>query len=351
MKSADEIYQEMCSAYAELTGAAVRDGCDMAVRLYAAAAQMESLYVYNDWVKKQCFPQTADGEYLDNHAAMRGLKRIEATASEGEIRFSTSSAVEVELNVPIDTVCVTASGKRFITTESGTIAVGDTSCECKAIAMEKGTDGNVDADTIVFMQQVPVGISSCVNTSPFTGGIDGEDDESLRERILAAYRSLPNGANSAYYEKLALSVTGVEAVKVIPKKRGIGTVDVIITGLEGIPDSTLKNNVLSVINESREICVDVQVLGPDEVTVNVEISIDIDGGYDFTTVSNNVKVAIENYFNGKLLGCDVLRVKLGDIIYGVEGVHNYTISSPTSDTEVQADELPSLGTLTVNALN
>lgn len=351
MKSADEIYCEMCSNYAELTGLTVRDGCDMAVRLYAAAAQIESLYAYNDWVKKQCFPQTATGEYLDNHAIMRGLKRIEATYSTGIIQFTAQAAVAVDLTVPKDTVCVTASGIRFATTENGVIASGETSCECAAIAMEAGSSGNVEAEAIAFMQQAPVGIVSCINVSGFAGGVDGEDDDSLRERILATYTSLPNGANAAYYEQLAKSVTGVEAVKVIPKERGVGTVDVIITAVDGMPDDALINEVLSIINQSREICVNVKVYAPTAVTVNVQIGIEAESGYDFNKVSGDVQLAIEKYFDGKLLGCDVLRVKLGDIVFGIDGVRNYTIALPVNDTEITDNELPILGTLTVNALN
>ncbi|MBQ6539828.1 MAG: phage tail protein, partial [Oscillospiraceae bacterium] len=69
----------MCSDFADRAGIPVRDGSDMAVRLYTAAVQIESLYLYNDWVKDQCFPQTAGGEYLDYHAEMRGLRRQAAT--------------------------------------------------------------------------------------------------------------------------------------------------------------------------------------------------------------------------------------------------------------------------------
>ena len=351
MKSAEEIYQEMCSNYAELTGVTVKDGCDMAVRLYAAAAQIESLYAYNDWVKAQCFPQTASREYLDNHAVMRGLKRIDAVCSKGVIKFMAASAVDIELTVPAGVVCMTASGVRFITTESGVISIGGTYCECAAKAIEAGESGNVGAETIVFMQQPPVGITACINDAPFTGGIEIEDDDSLRKRILSAYSSLPNGANIAYYEKLALSVSGVEAVKVIPKKRGIGTVDVIITDSVGIPGDDLIGQVLDLINESREICVDIQVYAPSVKTVDVKVGIETESDYNYNTVVAEVTEAIRDYFDGKLLGCDILRAKLGSIIYGVEGVRNYSISLPTNDVVVSEDELPVLGAFTVEQLD
>lgn len=351
MKTADEIYREMCTNYAELTGVTVRDGCDMAVRLYAAAAQIESLYIYNDWVKAQCFPQTASGEYLDRHAEMRGLKRFEAVCAEGIIKFSTITPVEQELTVPEGTVCITASGVRFVTTESKVIAIGETSCECTAVAIENGADGNVEANTIVYMQQPPLGVSLCVNEYAFVGGTYEEDDESLRKRILATYSNLPSGANAAYYEKLALSINGVAAVKVIPKNRGLGTIDVIISGTDGMPNDEIIARVREKLNAAREICVDIQVYSPTAVTVDVQIGLDTEDKYSFDTVSENVRKALDDYFDGKLLGCDVLKAKLGNIIYGIEGVRNYSLILPNSDLLVGDTELPVMGMITVNALN
>lgn len=43
MRSVDEIYQEMLSAFAQRAGFVPEAGCDLAVRLYAAAAQIQAL--------------------------------------------------------------------------------------------------------------------------------------------------------------------------------------------------------------------------------------------------------------------------------------------------------------------
>ena len=50
------------------------DTADLAVRLYAAAAQIQTLYAYSDWAVNQSFPQTATGEYLDYHASCAGSR-------------------------------------------------------------------------------------------------------------------------------------------------------------------------------------------------------------------------------------------------------------------------------------
>lgn len=61
VKTVEEIYQEMLSAYGEKTGVAPAEGCDLSARLYACAAQVFSLYVQAGWVARQAFPQTAGG--------------------------------------------------------------------------------------------------------------------------------------------------------------------------------------------------------------------------------------------------------------------------------------------------
>jgi len=351
MKKASEIYAEMCTSYADITGMTVKDGCDMAVRLYAAAAQLESLYVYNDWVKKQCFPQTAEGEYLDLHAEMRGLRRVEARPSMGTITFSAKSPVDAALEIPIGTVCMNAAGERFITLQSGRIQAGQRSAEIPARAVTAGEAGNVDAKTIVYMRQAPVGVASCVNEERFYDGRDREDDETLRKRILDNYKALPNGGNTAFYKQTAMSVEGVAAAVVIPKSRGVGTVDVIIAGESGMPSETLLSRVETLLSTRREICVDVQVSAPTAVTVDVTIELDIDEGYAYNAIAVQVNRAIAKLFDGGMLGRSVLIAEIGNIVYNIEGVKNYRITLPAADVEIDSDELPVLGTLSITPMD
>ena len=70
MKTVDEIFGEMLVSFGARTGMEVDQGCDLAVRLYAAAAQIYALYLQADWVARQAFPQTAEGDYLDLHAQL-----------------------------------------------------------------------------------------------------------------------------------------------------------------------------------------------------------------------------------------------------------------------------------------
>ena len=62
MKTIEEIYQEMLAVFDQETGMALSGAGEQAVRMYALAAQLYGLYQEAEWVRKQCFPQTAVGE-------------------------------------------------------------------------------------------------------------------------------------------------------------------------------------------------------------------------------------------------------------------------------------------------
>ena len=108
MRTVEEIYQEMRACFAQKTGMDLHEGCDLSVRLYALADQVYALEVQADWACRQAFPQTAQGEYLDRHAQLRGLERKEAVPAEGTVRFTAGEVSQSARDIPAGTVCLTA---------------------------------------------------------------------------------------------------------------------------------------------------------------------------------------------------------------------------------------------------
>ena len=350
MKTVDEIFQEMLSCFGEQTGVELEAGCDLAVRLYAAAAQVYALYVQAEWVARQAFPQTAEGEYLDLHAQLRSLERKAATHAVGTLRFIAGEISENDRAIPLGTVCMTAGLVRFETTQAAVLSAGSLQVDVPAQAVQAGSAGNVSADAVVSMAVAPVGIQSCGNPSPFLGGSDGESDQELRARVMDTFQRLPNGANAAFYEQGALSFDQVAAATVIPRPRGVGSVDVIAATLAGTPGEELLEQLQDYFDQRREIAVDVQVKAPTPVTVNVAVQVKAKGGWDKAQVLEQVEEALEGWFDGKLLGRNVLLARLGSLIYGCEGVENYVITAPAADLTVETDQLPVLGTLSVEEM-
>ena len=350
MKTVETIYEEMLEQFGERTGLEPVEGCDLSARLYAVAAQVYSLYVQADWVVRQAFPQTAQGEYLDRHAQLRSLERKGAVAARGVVRFTAGETAEEERVIPRGTVCMTVGLVRFETTEEGAIAPGALTADVPVRALNEGAAGNVGAGTIVTMAVAPVGVLSCTNPQPCSGGEEAEDDEALRARVLDTFRRLPNGANAAFYQQSALSFEGVAAAAVVPRPRGTGSVDVVVSTPTGLPGEELLEELTAYFQARREIAVDVQVRAPETVTVNVAVQVKAEEGRDQQEVEQSVEQALRSWFTGAILGRSVLLARLGSLIYGCEGVENYAISAPAADVAVEADVLPVLGTLTVEEL-
>lgn len=347
MRTIDEIYSSMKSDYEARCGLALREGGDMSLRLYTTAAQVFALERQAEFVSRQSFPQTAEGEYLDMHAELRGISRSEQVYARGKIRFFVESPATSAVAVEAGVVCRDSEGAEFITEEAGEIAEGALYCEVAARAILAGEGGNVPAGAITLMQLAPIGVAGCQNPNAFAGGGEGEDDATLRKRILGSYRSLPNGANKAYYETQAGAVEGVYAVEVLPKKRGLGTVDVIVAAKNGIPDSAVLTAVQERLEQQREICVDISVREPELYPVTLKIAI---AAEDFAAAKAQLILALEEYFDGSLLGKGITLAQIGNVIFGSEGVSNYKILSPAADNSAAAGVLPTIGSITISEM-
>ena len=350
MRSVEEIYQEMLAAFTEAVGFEPGEGCDLAVRLRAAAAQIQALEIQADWVLDQSFPQTAQGVYLDRHGAMRGISRQEAVRAVGTVRFSVEAAPVSDLSIPAGTVCMTAAGTRFQTTEEAVVEAGKLAADAPAEALEGGSAGNAAPGAICILAACPVAVTGCTNPEAFSGGRDREDDETLRERILESFQRLPNGANAAWYEQTAVEFGGVAAARAVGRARGTGTVDVYVTTETGVPAAELLAGLQAVLQEKREIAVDVQVKAPAVETVDVAVAIEPAEGVDFAAAKAAAEQTVTTFFTGRLLGRPVRLAGLGSRLYALAEVENYRFTAPAEDVAGADTVLPVLGTLTVTEM-
>lgn len=227
---------------------------------------------------------------------------------------------------------------------------GETYVDVPASAVEAGASGNAIAGAIHLMSVYPVGITQCTNPEAFSGGSDEESDEKLRERVLASYKRLPNGANAAFYEQEAMSFPNVAAAKAVGRARGIGTVDVYVSTHAGAPDEKLLGEIEAVLQKKREIAVDVEVKAPTEKTVNMSAELTAEQGWTMQEITDAATAALQAYFTGERLGEAVYTAKLASILYGVEGVKNCHLLTPSADVSVSATELPVLGTVTITEI-
>ncbi len=234
MKTVEEIYREMMDRFSQETGMEPNGTGEMAVRMYALAAQVYGLYEELAWSCRQCFPPDGHRGRTGKTWVSAGIARNPARQASGTLRFSVQEAVEEDLEIAQGTVCMTAGLVAFETTQAGVLPAGELSVDLPAQAVEPGPGQCVRRDGPHHGGGAGGG-GRLYQSGPVYRGREEEGDEELRAPILATYQQLPNGTNGAYYAQEALAVEGVTAVRVLPKNRGMGTVDVIIAGVEGLP--------------------------------------------------------------------------------------------------------------------
>ncbi len=329
METYNSILERMKNKYRELSGNTPAENSDISVRLSVLAGEIYSSLVNMEWLKRQMFASTAQGEYLDYHAQERGIERRSASYAFGSVIFSVTEPAVTEINIPAGVVVATQEENplRFETTESVVIPVGATSAHAQVKALDTGRKYNVSAGKITVMVTPASGVEKVTNPDPCVSGTDTESDESLRQRIIESYKFASNGTNCAYYKTLSTQVEGVAGAGVIPKGRGVGTVDVYISG-EGteVSDEVLEQ-VQQKLQEMREVNVDVKVYVAEGENVDMLIYLDVVDGYEFDEVKSRCLKAVEDYICSRGVGGSVLLNHIVDVLYHLEGVRDFYIPS------------------------
>ena len=347
MKTTQQIYTEMRETMAQRSGYAPEDGSELAVRLYAAAAQIESLYAYADWSRRQCFPQTAVGEYLDMHAQMHGLTREPAEPARGTLIIGIDHALDFLLTVPAGTRFCVPGGLQYRLIEDCPFHIGLTENEAAAECVEAGTAGNAPAGAICGLTEAPNYVSSVYNPGPFTGGLEPESDQHLRARVLDACRRCPNGANTDYYEAVALALPGITSAAAIAAYPSAGGVGLCVSGNYGAPQDGQLLAVREALAGRTELGVDLSVIAPTLQAVTVAVTVSTVDGVSGADAEDAARAAIEAHFAKPMLKRGFYRSEAGSAIYNTGLVKNYVFTAPAADLPASATTMYTLGTLQV----
>ena len=347
------LLEELRTAYESHSGSRPDDASDAGIRLRVLAGQLFALHSRISWIQRQFFPSTATGAQLDQLAAMWGLARKEASFAEGMLQFARPEAETLpEIQLPSGILCAApgTQGKQFITLESSALPEGATQTLVCARALEPGAGFNVAAGKITIPVNPPQGVTQVTNPSPFDGGADAETDEHLRIRLASRLGQMPNGANASTYREKALAYDGVLEASVLPRARGKGTVDVILLTAAETPEDALLAQVQADLSSDREIGTDVLVRGAVRTPVSLCVKVLVAYGYNGESVAAQCKAALRGMLEALPLGEPLLTARIGETLFHIEGVANYTLESPEEDLLFSADAKLTPGTITVQLM-
>ncbi len=346
-----EIFERMKSEFERNAGYVPDDASDIGIRMKTLAGEIFSLESSLDFLKRQMFPTTATGEYLDKHAEMRGIKRKAAIKSKGTLMFYVERPLSYSFTVPKGTVCSVSDGSlRFITDEDTVLPVNESFVMAAAHAENGGSNYNIPLNSVTSIVTYFSEAISVNNSTVFRGGAAAESDEALRERIAESYYNPSNGDNEEYYKKIALSVDGVYSVGIKSLAKGTGTVGVYIASRAAKCSDEVVSAVQQEMDNKRGINVRVYVENAVLTGVVIKVSVSVREGYYPDDVKNNVHKAIVEYFRKMCVGDAVKRCEIGEIIYHVDGVRNYVFDTEvTKEYDGDYKTLYTLGAVSITA--
>ena len=280
------------------------------------------------------FPAWAEGEYLDAHAAERGMARRAAVAAAGSLTITgTAGAV-----IPEDSRFTTASTEdrpaaEYATTEEVTIGEGGT-VSATVVCTQTGSAGNTAADTVVLVSSRLPQITGVTNPEPITGGLDAEDDDALRERIMAYDENINVSFVGSYadYERWALSVTGVGGVTVLDANDGQGTVTILLTDTDGAPASealctAVENAILRPdAPEERQAPVNARldVRPPDTAALALRATVELTTGTTLEGAKEAILAGLIAYLPTALQEGEVKYTRVSAVLSAAAGVNDFS---------------------------
>ena len=165
------------------------------------------------------FISTSEDTWLDRIGELPfiDLPRINGQESTGSVTFTLAAALDDDYTIPSETILSSSeTGLDFETDGDVTIFAGELTGTCIANCLTDGADGNVPVGSIdtIDDDSVDTEILSVTNEYPFELGLDYEDDDTYRERLLANVRA--DGFGSVgYYNRIGEAVDGVHDVKLV----------------------------------------------------------------------------------------------------------------------------------------
>lgn len=332
-----------------IAAASVDDDSDYSVRASAVSAAIEGLYQHQQWIVRQIFPDTADVDLMEIHAALRNVVIKAATFAVGTITFTGTPAAAVLIN----TECKTIDGIAFVTTEAGVLD-GAGTATIPAQASVAGVSGNVAASTALTLTAAPAGVNAAAVVVSMLAGTNVEAPESLLSRLLFVLRNPPASGNKADYKRWAEEVDGVEQAFVYPLRRGLGTTDVIITSAGGLPSLQLIEDVEDHINELRPCGVNtLTVLAPTIITQNFTIQVQV-SGISLAVAEDLINGALDSYYATLLPGDTFVKSVAEALISDIVGITDRAISVPAANVvptvDASAVEWCRKGTVNVSAM-
>lgn len=354
-KTYEEILEKMKSVYFEKCGNRLGSDSLALKRLEIMASELFALSCYGDFILKQAFVQTAAGNYLDRHGAIRSCARKKASCASGYLTFSIAEPSEQNIVIPKNTVCSVKNCAylQFATSEQGIIEIGETEVTVPAAALSVGDEYNVPPKAVSVMVNAPTGISTVRNDNAFCGGSYDEGDSFYRERIMKNYTVLPNGMNARSIENTVLLLEFVTDC-FIPDAEKSGEIVVIVATKKNYLTEDQRNDIRDSIGIADVTGAEVKIKVARPLYFSVTVEADVRCGFDKNDIKEKVESIIKEACSSVRIGRSMQLNTISKKLISIDGISSFNIYSNDAYGETiqcESDKYLYLENLVVNCFD
>lgn len=285
---------------------------------------------------RQQHPRFATGLMLDLCGDDVSTPRLQAQPALITLRFTAVLSGLEQIAIPKGTR-VNAGQTGFVTTEAALLTAAQSSAEVAAECTETGTVGNgwsvgqINSLAERLHPTIDVAVS---NTTVSAGGVEIEDDEAYRERVLLAPESFsvagPVGAYQYWARQASPAVVDVHVANDTDgggQPIG-GRVAVTVLAKDGLPNAELIGKIQAALSaeKRRPLCDTVVVKAPTAVDYTLDAELTLFTGTDARTAKAAAEQAWAVYEAARRsrLGLDIVPLDIQTALK-VAGVYNVVL--------------------------
>jgi len=321
------------------------------------------------WLFLQVFADTAEGPYLERWARIWGIFRKGAAHAVGPVDFPAQDGSLIPAGIlmqhqptgllyAVQADAAAQDAAELYSAQTGGVSGGQsppipTSGSVISLivrAVIPGAASNQPPGTSLALIAPIAGIMSGGTVMPdgITGGVDEEDDDSLRQRLLDRLREPPRGGAKHDYEFWAREVPGVTRAWCYPMGLGIGTVSLTFVTDNAptgpIPTPEMVKRVQDHIEPLRPATVkEWLAFAPTVLPIVISLSV--------TPNTEAVRQAVRRELGDLIArvgvpGTVILVNNIRQAISVSPGVIDYTLHAPTANIDVHGGYFPMLQDVT-----
>lgn len=317
----------------------------IAILLRTVAMALYENHLHLRWWGDQYFPDTAEVQLLERHAAIWGIARRPATKAIGRATVTGAAGTAIPAGLVLR-----GSGQTLYTVAAAVTLDGAGTATLDLVAAEAGSAGNAAADLPLSFVTLVSGLdpqTAIVDPEGLAGGAEVESDASLQARVLAKIREPAHGGASFDYPVWIQNVFPAVQVRTLPNWVGPGSVGVVVAmgsaAAPRAPTTAELDAMAAHLAVERPVTAEVIMLAVELLPVPMTLVV---APYE-AAVRNAVQAAVSAYFAREArIGDTLYRSRISEAISAASGEYRHEMTVPAANVAASSTQLPVPGVIT-----